>query len=343
MRAQNGSQQQIAAVATDPLIPDTLAEALKMSIAELPCEYCDRDASSYCGKDAMACVEWNGTTVAEPATMLTDYAVAFAYFVASCLLAVQYRREAEKGEQQRCTIMWAAGFGLLAVSFALAGTEHGFAVYTMCGERRKSCSFCSPLWVVSMMTAVAAVGMLVLSYAARFASDCELFSWRIASVPMVVVPAYWVTVGVGAALESNVLRSFLVMVAFLLPLVVQLCVLCYWTLRRLRSPSNSVDAAAEAQPNNENTGTPSCELKPLSSSSVAARTAGTRPNQKEGSPLVHELHVARGLALVVLAQLWNIPKVNPSRWFNANDVSHTIVFFAVPFLYRGAAGSSDKN
>jgi len=288
----------------------------------------------------MPCVNWNGVAVAEPATMLTDYAVAFAYFVASCLLVAQYKREAEKGEQQRCTCFWAAGFGMLSVSFSLAGTEHGFAVYTMCGERGKSCSFCSPLWIISMMTAVAAVGMLVLSYAVRFPPSNKVISCCIVTVPVVLVPAYWVTVVVGAAFESNVLRSFLVMVAFLLPLVLLLCFLCFCSLRRLNSHSNSAVAAVGGQQEQGNKGAPACELKPLRISSVGA--VGARPTEvEEEGAFTHELNVARGLALVVLAQLWNVPKINPSRWFNANDVSHTIVFFAVPFLYKGAAGLRD--
>ena len=51
--------------------------------------------------------------------------------------------------------------------------------------------------------------------------------------------------------------------------------------------------------------------------------------------------VGRGLGLVLLAQLWQVPKFNPSRWFTANDVSHTIFFFAIPLLYHGASAMRD--
>ena len=131
-----------------------------MSISELPCSYCDRNADTYCGKDAMPCVNWGGTTIAEPATMLTDYAVAAAAGVSAGLLFIQYRNDEPNRNRRRCTVLWAAGLGLLAVSFAAAGTEHGFAVYTMCAGR-DTCSFCSGWWIASMMLAVAAVATLV--------------------------------------------------------------------------------------------------------------------------------------------------------------------------------------
>ena len=271
-----------------------------MSIAELPCEYCNRTSSTYCGPEATACVTWGGTIIAEPATMLTDFAVAAACFVASVLLSRQWRASKRRGDAQLCTALWSLGLGLLALSFAAAGAEHGFAVYTLCGKPQETCAFTSPLWLVSMTLAVVAVGTLVLAYAAR---DYRQGNFRAAqasaAVPLVVTPSYAVVLAAGYANESLLLQSFLAMVGFLVPLVLLLVGLC-------------------------------CRA------TAAAKTSGG-----DAAAVASQRSVARGLGLVVLAQLWQVPKVSPSRWFTANDVSHTIFFLAVPFLYSGAAAMRD--
>ena len=155
-----------------------------MSIAELPCAYCNRTASTYCGPNAMACVDWGGTTIAEPATMLTDFVVSAACLVACAFLFEQWWRASYRsgafpggsGGPQRCTALWSLGLGLLAVSFATAGAEHGFAIYTLCGEVGETCAFCSPLWLISMTLAVTAVGTLVRSVTilALHSSSCQI-------------------------------------------------------------------------------------------------------------------------------------------------------------------------
>ena len=241
-------------------------------------------------------MQWGHLTVAEPATMLTDYAVAAA-FALSSLLLVRQQRGLLPSSRQQGTLWWAASFSMLAISFACAGTEHGFAVYTLCESG--PCKFCSPLWLVSMMLAVGAVGVMVLAYAARDFDHFRTRASKTAALPAFLVPAYCITLLVGEAAQNNEMRSFLAMVGFLLPLVGQLCFLCYTSIGRSKTAFGNTH-------------------------SVAA-----------------EVSVGRGLALVGVAQLWNMPKIHPSRWFNANDVSHTVVFLAVPLLYRGAAGIQD--
>ena len=261
-----------------------------MSISELPCAYCESTAATYCGDNAtqMPCVQWGAVTVAEPATMLTDVAVGAACAIAATLLGIQQRRR-----PQHCTLLWAIGFALLGLSFTLAGCEHGFGRYTLCVGRDK-CRFVSELWLGSMILAVVAPSCMVCAYLARH-RRFDRWHWAQLALPAVAVPSYVVVLLAGAATGDRGLRSFNTMVAFLAPVMLELCGLCFVAYRR------------------------ALRLPPL-----------------EGS-LAAERWIAAALALVVLAQVWQVPKYNPSRWFNANDVSHTIFLCAVPPLYCGAA------
>jgi len=72
----------------------------------------------------MPTVEWLGLTIAEPVTMLTDFAItAVAWWMAWCLLRDAIMRTV------RARVYWAAAFVFIGLGALLGGISHGFAPY----------------------------------------------------------------------------------------------------------------------------------------------------------------------------------------------------------------------
>ena len=216
-----------------------------MSISELPCSYCDSTASTYCGDNAtqMPCVQWGTIFIAEPATMITDYLVGAACLCSATLLGVQHMRSSVP--RAHTTLCWALGFGLLGASFVLAGSEHGFAVYTLCHGVR-TCRFTSPLWIVSMILAVMAPSSMVCAYVPlrRPWTRRQQLSLLL---PVFMTPIYSAVLLSGAAAGTRELMAFNTMVLFLAPVMIELFVQCFIAYRRASLMRDDTPVALIAQ------------------------------------------------------------------------------------------------